>query len=97
MRLRIAAALLLALASGRAAAKCTPADPREIAAAEAKAAEAERRAQNAESIAVRSGNGGAHARAIAARAAAAEAQAEVERLRCGKAGEPAPIAPLPDH
>lgn len=84
--MRPAAAIVAGLLSFRAAADCTPADPKVIAAAERKASDADRKAQQAESVAVRSGNPGAQARASRARAEANAAQEELAKLQCKTTG-----------
>ena len=80
--MRLAAAAVASLLSFHAAADCTPADPKVIAAAERKASDADHKAQQAESVAVRSGNPGAQARASQARAEARAAQEELAKLQC---------------
>ncbi len=80
--MRIAAAIAAALLSSPAAAGCTPADPKVIAAAERKASDADHKAEQAESVAVRSGNPGAQARASRARTEADAAHDELAKLQC---------------
>jgi len=84
--MRIAVAVVAVLLSYRAAADCTPADPKVIAAAERKASDADHKAEQAESVAVRSGNPGAQARASRARTEANAAQDELAKLQCKTTG-----------
>src|SRR5512141_263590 len=95
--MRLGLAVLIALLSSRAAAACSPADPKAVAEAERAASDADNKAQQAESIALRSGNPGAQARAAQARDAATSARQHADALQCKASEPPAQTPPIPSR